>query len=117
PIAISIVLILVGDFGKRWHLPFASPELLLGYLGLFIFYFIRFLKKLEKDIIDDLKLAVVLIICIGNTITGLHWVPDQVSYIYRWFFDPLIWASFMLYIIGLSKTPAKSKVYTSREFE
>jgi hypothetical protein len=105
PIVVSINLIVVGDLCTRMHWPFASLELLLGYLGLFIFYFIRFLKKPEKNIIDDLKLVVVIVICVGNTFTRLHWATSQASYVYEWFFDPLIWTAFLLYIIGLDKKP------------
>jgi hypothetical protein len=102
PLLLSILVIFLGEMNIHIAWPFGSLEALAGYICLLFFYLIRFLKKPEKNIIDGLKLIVVILICLLSAGADVHRVPSGFSAFHNsYLLQTLVVSAFILYIYTL----------------
>lgn len=103
PMLIFIGILMLGELSKQMHWPGAGIAILIGYLGLFITYSIRFILKKEKQTIDFIKWILVAVITIVTPVVMLHWsgnVGFNTIY-YNYIKEPLIWLCFLILIIQI----------------
>ena len=71
-ILVFIGITIIGAMTKIMHWPFNSIILITGLLGIAIIYFVRFIKKQNKDILDILKLLWLTVLIFATIFTTQH---------------------------------------------
>lgn len=102
-ILIFISILMMGEFGKRMHWPFASIEILIGYFGLFLTYSVRFVLKSKKRTFDFTKWILVSVITIVTPFVMMHWT-ENIEFnkvYYNYIKETLICLCFLILIIQI----------------
>ena len=74
PLRISLIILIYGALFKLMHWPNANVLMLIGSTLVLVLYIIRFFYKIEKKLLDYVKLFLVLIWLFNYTITVFHFL-------------------------------------------
>ena len=89
---LSISVAIIGILFKIQHWMYAGPILIIGCLGIGVFYSLRFFQKEEKDLLDYFRLAMIILFLFHYVIRVFH-LP------YGIVFRSLFQLSFLLFLI------------------
>ncbi len=89
---ITLGILSTGVVFKILHLKFGNEFIVLGTFSLSLIYFIWFLSKRTKGLLDILKLIWVLSLCIIKTLMILHYLSPEynlipIGFFWLMFFD------------------------------
>jgi hypothetical protein len=94
-----ILLVIIGIIFKILHLPGADQLLLFSYPALWLVYFIHFLSKKPKTLLDVLKVLTLLFFLIKPLLSSLRLISIESREVLLWINHLFLWSTFLYFMV------------------